>query len=575
MPLLKPAFYDPFEAQQCLEQAGAPTYERIDTDDQRQLSWQTQLLLGAIRKALFDADLSVAKLLRSCNLRGSHHQARFHREIGCSLGRYLADSRLETAVRLLRDSHLPVPDIALLVGYAHPQTLSDALERWTGLRTAELRGKTRLAASRAPEPDPYQLSLWHRLRAGKVEPEQRYELLVRLKRLYPLPGVAEEHGDRQRRVHAATNAATAVWNLLVTLPLADQRDLVSGIAFHTPVLFHLLGKKSLAEGRTDRRRGIFLARLALASLGASREPLDDAYHDLRALGWARLGNAWRLANRYCEAEEAFARAEDAWAAERLHVDRHAEAEILRLKSSLRQYQRRFSDALELVSRATALCRLAGDRSQLVYCSVQRASIYVYGGQPRVALPVLSEADQLAGQQLEEPELRLFVLQVSAGVHTLLGDYTAAKQLLPTVLQLCEELNRPDGTCQVRWLQGLVSRDRGRLEQAAARLAEAHSGFVTLGDMDSAAMVALDAAELHLRCGRTWEVVRLAAESIPVFEALELDREGLATLALLREAVTADAVTRSVLRELRERFAQLFPDSLTALLAAGSGQADSG
>ncbi len=441
MPPRQTAFYDPFEAQQCLEQAAAPTHERLTADRASLLSWQTRRLLEEISQGPFDAELTVGELLRRCGLHGSHNQARFHREVGCSLGRYLAESRLETAIRLLRDSHLPVPDIAMLVGYALPGSFSDALERWTGLRPAELREKTRLAAARTPGPDPYVLSLWHRLRAGSLEPQRRRELVARLEHLYPAAGPGQKSGLRQRRARAAKQVALAVWERLVTLSPKEQRNLVMGTRFYNPELFHLLGKKSLAEGRANRRWGIFLARLALAGLRASREPLGDAYHDLRALGWARLGNAWRLANRHRNADHAFDRAAQAWGAERQCVDRRAEAEILWQEGNLRQHQRRFSESTKLVNRAIALCHAGGDRRLLVQCLVQRAALYIYDGQPQAALPVLREAGAVAREQPEEPDLRLFVLQALAAANTLAQGYSAAERLFPTVLQLCGELKR--------------------------------------------------------------------------------------------------------------------------------------
>ncbi len=558
-------------ATELLERAAEEVRPRIESDQQR-VSADLKPALGYIAEKLLAGGFTIAGLREATGLDHARNRS-FHEQLGALPRDYCGARRMDAALWLVRETDLKLWQIADLLGYSQSFAFTRAFQKHTGQTPSGLREGASPVAGRAACSAQEEVSwkLWVGANVAAVEPEEARRV-IGWRHLQVSPGeLAQASGAVLFSVEAPEQQgpmAEALWRKLQTLPLADQRDLVSGIAFHTPALFHLLGKKSLAEGRTDRRRGIFLARLALASIEASRGPLGEAYHDLRALGSARLGNAWRLANRHREAEEAFARAEDAWAAERQSIDRRAEAEILRLKASLRQYQRRFPEAMELVSRATALCQLAGDRRQIVYCSVQRAILCVYSGQPRAALPVLSEADQLARQQLGKPELRLFVLQVSAGVHTLLGDYAAAEPLLPVALELCEDSRRPDGTCQVRWLQGLASRGRGRLEQAATRLAEAHSGFEALGDMDSAAMVALDEAALQLRRGRTSEVVRLAAESIPVFEALELDREGLATLALLREAVTADAVTPRVLRELRVRFAQLFPDSLTALLAAG-------
>ncbi len=117
--------------------------------------------------------------------------------------------------------------------------------------------------------------------------------------------------------------------------------------YGTRALFDSLLERSRREGRQDRRRGVDLARLAVESLDGCADTLDDAVYDLRALGWAWVGNAWRLVPDLRRAEEAFSQAGASWRAPREKKDSQIEAQIWDLKASLRLFQRRFRDAAEL------------------------------------------------------------------------------------------------------------------------------------------------------------------------------------------------------------------------------------
>ncbi len=79
----------------------------------------------------------------------------------------------------------------------------------------------------------------------------------------------------------------------------------TGVSLCSTVLFDLLRKVSRLEGRKKRQRGIELAKLALVSLERSDRVFGDRIHDLRAHGWAWLGNAYRLALDFSEAAAAF------------------------------------------------------------------------------------------------------------------------------------------------------------------------------------------------------------------------------------------------------------------------------
>lgn len=89
----------------------------------------------------------------------------------------------------------------------------------------------------------------------------------------------------------------------------------------------MLSQKSRELGRKDRWRGVVLAEVALASLDGCAAALGDRVVELRALGWARLANALRLACDPKQAERAITRAEAEWATLRRERDHRIEAEI--------------------------------------------------------------------------------------------------------------------------------------------------------------------------------------------------------------------------------------------------------
>ena len=139
-------------------------------------------------------------------------------------------------------------------------------------------------------------------------------------------------------------------------------------------------------GRRDRLQGVRLAELAVESLEGCAKNLGAGIHDLRALGWAWVGRARRLANDHAAADEAFARAEAEWCVPRPSPDPVIEAEILDLKSALRLFQRRFDEALELASCSIDRLRLLDEPRLLARALVGWANIMIYRGDEPTARP---------------------------------------------------------------------------------------------------------------------------------------------------------------------------------------------
>lgn len=104
--------------------------------------------------------------------------ARFTRAIGTPPWQYALEARMETASRLLRDTSLPIPDIAFIVGYEDPPQFRRIFRKWSGqLTPSEYRARSREVVARVGPPredgtGPFLLTIgdeWSRLIYQAVE----------------------------------------------------------------------------------------------------------------------------------------------------------------------------------------------------------------------------------------------------------------------------------------------------------------------------------------------------------------------------------------------------------------------
>lgn len=122
-----------------------------------------------------------------------------------------------------------------------------------------------------------------------------------------------------------------------------------------------LEAESRAAWTENPAAAVELAELAVEVAGGlDRRTYGEALvEDTRALAWAYLGNARRVASDLGRAEDALALAERLY--RRFEVDFLTEAQILVFRASLRSTQGRFAEAARLLDRAILLYREAGDR----------------------------------------------------------------------------------------------------------------------------------------------------------------------------------------------------------------------
>jgi len=532
--------------QEILDQAALPTRQRLEEDALR-ASPELMPVFRQILKEFLDEEFGRDSLPRL-----SRRQLRlFRSQVEKSPSAYITEARLETATRLLCDTELSVAEIGLLVGYSDVTAFRMAFKRRLRRTPQEFRRRSRQAEWPA---ELRSLLHWRRIQRSEMTQEARLWLARwlrrrrRRERLRP-----DQHSDRL--------VAEVFWEMLSAESPDSRRDLVRReILFDTPVFFHLLGEKSLELGRKSQEEGIEVAELALISL----EPYSKiagraAVAELRALGWARLGNARRLDGDLESSDRAFRECHRHWNSASDPRDLQILVELLDLEASLRIFQRRFSAAMDLLSRSIALGRATtGDLRRLIGSLLQRVAILVYQDHLQPALEDLASARELLSE-VDAPYLELIVYQDLAGIYALTGEHERARASIVEARRRCQSVGTRFNVYQLDWIEGQISRNTGNLREAHDRFEEARAGFLQQHCTLHHAAVCLDLASLYLDQNRYPEASRLATEAFVLFESYQVERETLGALELLREALLAGHVTDRAISRAKDAIVQRISD----------------
>ena len=308
-------------------------------------------------------------------------------------------------------------------------------------------------------------------------------------------------------------------------------------------------ESSRQEGRKDRQRGVEVAKLALVSLEGGDQIFGDRIHDLRALGWAWVGNAHRLAFDFPAASAAFEQAEREWALPRAQPDRLVLAHICLRKGALRLMQREFAQATEDLNCSCALFRQSEQTEDEALALIERATMHGYAGRLHDAVEDLREAEGLVDES-EDKELAFAVRGNLANALVRASQAESAAAELSSARRLALELDDPLGAIQLDWIEGDLGELRGDLEQAKRCYLVVREGYREAGDPRSFSKVSVDLMSIHARLGDWHRVEELASETLPMLGSLELHRETIAAVRLLTEALEARGLSSRLLDDLR-------------------------
>jgi tetratricopeptide (TPR) repeat protein len=359
--------------------------------------------------------------------------------------------------------------------------------------------------------------------------------------------------DARRYDYAAAFAAAeeALANFLAEgrPPLAPPEELLAELAalreaeqlqrvasdrhFAHPLLVHKFLEESHATRYGCPARMLhlaLLARLAAEGCTAAEAGSGPRLADLLAQSWRQYGNALRVAGRLREAREAMANAhhfrEQGTGDPKLH------ACLLEQTTSLRIFERRFEEAVDLAEEAGRIYRELDDRSSLARTMVHRAIALIYAIDVETAVRLLNRALPWidAGH---DPHLLLAACHNLVRCYIDLGQPEQALSIYRDLRDLYRDLHDPLIVLRADWQQGQLLRDLGHLRAAETALLQARQGFAERDLFYEAAVISLDLAGIYVRLGAAPELERTVTETVPIFRALGVDREALAALIRLR------------------------------------------
>ena len=292
-------------------------------------------------------------------------------------------------------------------------------------------------------------------------------------------------------------------------------------------------------------QGAAIAR-ALAERLSAEVYGSGALHDVQARAWTILGHAQREASRLREADASFRRAEEL--AETGSGDPCVIGRVWHLKAFVRHAQGHFEEALELFRSAARVFRAAGDNHLVGSTLVDRGRTLKQIGDlkgaaesVRAGLKLLDASRSPRMELVAKHNLTLYLQE--------LGKAEEALELVGELLTLHARLGGEIDQLRLVWLEGKLASLKGDLDRAQEAFEGVRQGFEARSMPYDQALVSLDLAAVYLVRERFGEVLELAGEMLAVFQALSIDREAIAALFFLQEAVKARTVSLALLGEL--------------------------
>ncbi|HYN20486.1 MAG TPA: hypothetical protein VE078_05970, partial [Thermoanaerobaculia bacterium] len=291
--------------------------------------------------------------------------------------------------------------------------------------------------------------------------------------------------------------------------------------------------------------------LHLAELAArSAEDLDPETYgaeqvaDLQARAWAEVANAHRVIGDHPKADQMMAVAVDCRA--RGTGDPRLLARLSDLAASLACAQRRFDEAFRLLDIAYTIYLKLGDTHSAGRILIARGLYAGYTGEPLEGIRYLVHGLNTIDRS-RDPKLAFQALHNILLLRVDLGEYREARKTMRQMRPLYERYLSDLEWTKVRWMEGKIAVGLGELDQAETAFRQASEKFDRAGLGYRAALVSLDLVGVWLHQGRNAEIRQLVAELLATFRAVGVEREALAGVLLLRDAVECDQATQELLQ----------------------------
>ncbi len=415
---------------------------------------EAMALLECLAKHLFDSRLDATLLGKVCAA-PRRVRDRLAAEVG-PLKPYVTELRMIEAARLVRETDLPMKQIARNLGYEVPRTFRRAFCEQHRMTPAEMRRQARAEQSGSPDPASAAQSsldasreqvtprakakrLRRRVDLGLLDDPRAGELRARLRRRYPeledatrceapgtgAPGTGapstgapgkgapgEETPEpvldpvilRSTGDFLEPFAAAAVFGCILTLPETELRHaMLNGVRLGSPASFEVLRELCFGQSQWNPERAVAVAELGVQLLELQRGDLGAQADAWKAAAWAFLGRVQMLVGDFAAAERAIGFAweeieegSETFPRKGTHgTPPWVEIEIRQVEGMLRMRQGRGGEAAAALDRALELGRgLAGEDPAHTQSVVERLELATLMGEIERTLELCNELEGL-------------------------------------------------------------------------------------------------------------------------------------------------------------------------------------
>lgn len=260
--------------------------------------------------------------------------------------------------------------------------------------------------------------------------------------------------------------------------------------------------------------------------------LEESVEDLQCRAWIELGNAYRVADRFADAERALGQATDLFLTGTR--DELLAARLFDVQASLLGASRRFDLAATSLDLVFAIYRRRGNEHLAGRALISKGIYLGYQGEAEEAINLMGQGLALITED-RDPQLVYLAHHNQA---RLLLDCGRPKEALKALWKL--KVRRLDvggrvNELKVRWLEGQIYAGLNDLDRAEIALRTVQQGFEEAGLVYKAALAGLELAAVLLRKNETPEAADRVVTSASVFLSLGIAREASASVLLLQKA----------------------------------------
>jgi tetratricopeptide (TPR) repeat protein len=267
--------------------------------------------------------------------------------------------------------------------------------------------------------------------------------------------------------------------------------------------------------------------------------------DLRCRAWVELANAYRVADQLDQADAALSRATELFLLGTR--DDLLGARFFDILASQYVARRLFDPACNALDMVNLIYQRHGDKHLAGRALIMKGIFTGYRGDAEEAISLIQRGLSSVDEQ-SDPGLVFSAAQCQTRLLVDCGRFGDARLALQDLRGRKLDIGGRVNELKVRWLEGQISEGLEDLGDAEQALIEVKHGFEETGLTYKAALAGLELGAVWLRQGRADDAARVVLESTDVFLSLQIQREFLASVLMLRKAVEMKYLNLTLLRQ---------------------------